>query len=84
MKKIKYLFFWNFALTRHKNRCILCSMRQVTIRQFQRCLYKEIKNLPVIVTRRKKPFFIVQNAQKVVNLEYIGSPNTEIKGLKDN
>jgi len=34
-------------------------MREINIRQFQRNFYQEIKTLPVIVTKRKKPAFIV-------------------------
>lgn len=34
-------------------------MRQINIRQFQRNFYTEIKNLPVMVTRRKHAVFIV-------------------------
>jgi len=34
-------------------------MRSVNIRQFQRNFYKEIKDLPVLVTRRKHAVFVV-------------------------
>jgi hypothetical protein len=34
-------------------------MRTVNIRQFQRNFYKEIKSLPVLVTRRKHAVFVV-------------------------
>lgn len=35
-------------------------MRKITIRQFQRNFYKEIKDLPILIVKRGKKFFVVK------------------------
>ena len=55
-------------------------MREVSIRQFQRHFYTEIKNLPVTVTRRRKKVLVVNS---FVIKNWVGTPNSEIKGLKE-
>ena len=39
-------------------------MRTVNIRQFQRNFYQEIKELPIVVTRRKQPIFVISLPKK--------------------
>lgn len=41
-------------------------MRQISIRQFQRSFYTEIKNLPITVAKNNKPLFIVTTFDKIV------------------
>lgn len=42
------------------------TMRSVPIRQFQRGMYQEIKDLPVSVTRNGEPLFVVTSPENVV------------------
>jgi hypothetical protein len=34
-------------------------MKTITIKQFQKNIYKELEDLPLVVTRLKKPLFVV-------------------------